>query len=326
MKALWVCSRLATTALAAGEVSTGARGFGFTSEDGADSLLFHVASDAFDELADPNVAMSTASILGAGLNWYPVEGIGPIADDSHTSVADLRLSKRRRRSSLTPRSHSMSSVSMKLALLLSLMLAVPALAQGKLREQFTPQNAAVLLIDHQKTTVDWVKSVPRDAFVSNVRMLTRLGVEGGLPTLVTTTMEETVGPTMKDIQELAPRQWEARVKRGGTINAFLDAKFKAAVKALGRKKLIVAGLTSDICLFHTVQGALREGYEVWVVADASGSMTASADEFTYAYLRGLGVTVTGGNSLLSELYSDFGTPDGQRAMKINLDEIVSKLK
>jgi nicotinamidase-related amidase len=220
----------------------------------------------------------------------------------------------------------MSSVSKSLSVALSLLFAVPALADGKPREQFTPQNAAVLLIDHQKTTVDWVKSVPRDAFVSNVRMLTRVGVEGGLPTLVTTTMEDTVGPTMKDIQDLAPRQWEARVKRGGTINAFLDPRFKAAVKALGRKKLIIAGLTSDICLFHTVQGALREGYEVWVVADASGSMSASADEFTWAYLRGLGVTVTGGNSLLSELYSDFGTPEGQKAMKINLDEIVSKLK
>jgi nicotinamidase-related amidase len=219
----------------------------------------------------------------------------------------------------------MSSPS-KFALSLVLTLSLSALADGKLREAFTPQNAAVLLIDHQKTTVDWVKSVPRETFTQNVRMLTRIGVEGGLPTLVTTTMEENVGPTMKDIQELAPKQWENRIKRGGTINAFLDPKFKAAVKALGRKKLIIAGLTTDICLFHTVQGALREGYEVWVVADASGSMTTSADELTYAYFRGLGVTVTGGNSLLSELYNDFGSPEGQKAMKINLEEVVSKLK
>lgn len=98
------------------------------------------------------------------------------------------------------------------------------------------------------------------------------------------------------------------------------------MKATGRKKLIIAGLTTDICLLHTVQGALREGYDVWVVADASGSMTVLADQLTFAYLRDLGATVTGANSVLSELYNDFGTPEGARAMKINLEEVVSKLK
>lgn len=202
----------------------------------------------------------------------------------------------------------------------------PAHADKRVPEPFTPQNSAILLVDHQKLTVDWIKSLPKDTFLQNVRMLTRLGVEEDIPTIVTTTMEDSVGPTLKDIQDLAPRPWASRIKRGGTINAFLDPKFKAAVKATGRKKLIIAGLTTDICLLHTVQGALREGYDVWVVADASGSMTVLADQLTFAYLRDLGATVSGANSVLSELYSDFGTPEGARAMKINLEEVVSKLK
>jgi nicotinamidase-related amidase len=196
----------------------------------------------------------------------------------------------------------------------------------KLAERFTPQNSAVLLVDHQKLTVDWLKSQPRASFVQNLRMLTRISVEGGLPLLITSTMEDQVaGPTIKDIQDLAPKQYAARIKRGGTLDAFADPAFKAAVKALGRKKLVIAGLMTDICLFHTVESALREGYQVWVVADASGSMNATADQLALGQMRDLGAIVTGANSLMSELFNDFGTPDGAKVMKINLEEIVSKL-
>ena len=200
------------------------------------------------------------------------------------------------------------------------------IARIKAPEHFTPQNSAILLVDHQQMTMNWIKSLPAETVKQNIRMLTRLGVEEKIPLIITTTMEEQVGATWQDIQTLAPTQYTNRVKRGGTINCFLDTNFRKAVMAMGRKKLIIAGLTTDICLLHTVQGAVREGYDVWVVADASGSMTPLADELTYAYLRGLGVTVTGGNSVLSELYSDFNTPDGQKAMQINLEEIVSKLE
>jgi nicotinamidase-related amidase len=87
----------------------------------------------------------------------------------------------------------------------------------------------------------------------------------------------------------------------------------------------MAGLTTDICLYHSAVGALAEGYQVQVVADACGSMSALSDQLTFERLRGQGVVITGGNQLLSELYQDFGSPEGQMAMQINLEEIVSKL-
>ena len=200
-------------------------------------------------------------------------------------------------------------------------------AENKVPETFTPQNSAILLVDHQKLTIDWVKSMPKESVVANARVLARLGADMGIPMLITTTMETTVvGNTIKDIQDLAPKQYAARIKRGGVLNCFLDTAFSTAVKKLGRKNLIIAGLTTDICLMHTVEGALRAGYKVQVVADACGSMTALADQVTFDRLRGLGVTVTDGNQILTELYPDFGTPEGQKASKINFDEIVSKLK
>ena len=198
-------------------------------------------------------------------------------------------------------------------------------AQVKTPTQFTPQNSAILLIDHQNMTMDWIYSQDKKAVKQNLRMLARIGSELNVPLLITTTMEEQVGTTWEDIQKLAPNQYANRIKRGGTINTFLDARFSAAVKALGKKKLIMCGLTTDICLLHSVQGALREGYEVMVVADACGSMTPLADEVTFDYLRQLGVYVVSANSALSELYVDFGTTDGQKAMKINMEEVVSKM-
>lgn len=197
----------------------------------------------------------------------------------------------------------------------------------KVPAAFTPANSAILLVDHQKLTIDWVKSQPKESVIANVRVLARLGAEMNIPLVVTTTMETTqVGPTIQDIQDLAPAAYQKRIKRGGTLSAFLDPAFKAAVKATGRKNLIIAGLTTDICLMHTVESALRDGYTVQVVADASGSMTALADDLTFARMRQLGVVVTDGNQLLTELYPDFGTAEGQKAAKINLEEIVSKLK
>ena len=191
--------------------------------------------------------------------------------------------------------------------------------------QFTPQNSAILLIDHQKMTMDWIYSQDKKNVENNLRMLARIGAELKVPMLITTTMEQQVGQTWDDIQKLAPTQYANRIKRGGTINCFIDSNFSAAVKALGKKKLIICGLTTDICLLHTVQGAVRNGYEVMVVADASGSMSKLADDLSFDYLRQIGAYVVSANTVLSELYPDFGSPDGQKAMQINLQEVVSKL-
>ena len=191
--------------------------------------------------------------------------------------------------------------------------------------RFTPENAAILLIDHQDMTVSWIKSLPKEVVIANVRMLARLGAEMHIPLLVASTMEERVGSTIEDIQDLAPRAYAERVKRGGTLNCFLDAHFKAAVRGLGRQNLIIAGLTTDICCYHTTAGALGEGYTVQVVADACGSMSALSDQSTYARLRRDGAVITGGNQVLTELYQDFGTPEGQRAAAINMEEIVARL-
>jgi nicotinamidase-related amidase len=189
---------------------------------------------------------------------------------------------------------------------------------------YTPQDSAILLIDHQDMTVGWINSQPRETCVNNVRMLTRIGEELGVPLLVTSTMEDQIGTNIKDIQELAPTAYARRIKRGGTLNTFLDPSFVDAVHDLGRQKLILAGLTTDICLFHSAVGALDAGYDIQVVGDACGSSSQMADDLTFSRLRSLGAIITDGNQILSELYTDFGTPEGQTAQQINLEEIIQR--
>ena len=210
-------------------------------------------------------------------------------------------------------------------LLLTFSCTAPTIAQqSSMAEVYTPQNSVILLVDHQKLTMDWLQSMPKDQVIANIRMLARMGGELHIPTIVTTTLEAQVGPTIQDIQDIIPAQYANRIKRGGNTNCFLDPNFVKTVKGTGRNNLIIAGLTTDICLFHTVEGALQQGYKVWVVASACGGMLPLDDELTFARLRSLGVIVSSGNQLLTQLYPDFGTPDGQKAAKINLEEIVTK--
>jgi nicotinamidase-related amidase len=199
------------------------------------------------------------------------------------------------------------------------------LPQHAPKERFTIQNSLVLLVDHQTGTIDWVKSLPKETVIASCRTLARVAIEYDIPLILTTTMEEYVGPTMKDLQEVAPDAFEKRSKRGGQLSCWDDPTLVESVQATGRKNIILAGLTTDICLFWAAADGLRQGYRIMVVADACGTMSTLGDQLTYDRLRDLGITVTVVNTAVTELVNNFGTPEGQKAQKIMADEIISKL-
>lgn len=193
------------------------------------------------------------------------------------------------------------------------------------RARLTPENSIILLVDHQTGTIDWVRSLPKTTVIASCRVLTRMALDYSIPLVLTTTMEEFVGPTIQDIQELAPEAFAARFKRGGQLSCWNDDKLKSAVKELNRTNIVLAGLTTDICMFWAAADALDLGYTVTVVADACGTMTVLGDQLTFDRLRDLGATVTVINQVVTELVNDFGTPEGQKAQTIMGDEIISKL-
>jgi nicotinamidase-related amidase len=192
-------------------------------------------------------------------------------------------------------------------------------------DRFTTDNSVVILVDHQTTTLDWVKSLPQETVIASCRVMAKMAQTYGMPLILTTTMEEYVGPTVDDIRTVAQGAFDQRFKRGGQLNCWDDPALQEHVKGLGRPNVILAGLTTDICLFWASVGALELGYKVLVVADGCGTMTALGDQLTFDRLRDLGVTVTVTNQAVTELVNNFGTPEGQKAQQINMEEIIAKM-
>ncbi len=191
--------------------------------------------------------------------------------------------------------------------------------------RFTTADSLIMLVDHQTGTLGWVKSLPQATVVTACRVLTRLAVAYDMPLVLTTTMEAQVGPTIPDVATLAPDAFDKRYARGGELDCWDDAKLRDGVAALGRKRIVMAGLTTDICLFWAARSALNLGYDVLVVADACGTTSVLGDTLTYDRLRADGAQITVINQAVTELVNNFGVPEGQMAQQIMGDEIISKL-
>ena len=190
---------------------------------------------------------------------------------------------------------------------------------------YTTANAIIMLVDHQTGTVGWVKSIPKETVVTSCRVLGKMAVAYDMPLILTTTVEQQVGLTIKDLQDIAPQAFAQRYARGGQLDCWDDQRLRDGVAKLGRKKIIMAGLTTDICLYWAATSALKLGYEVLVVADACGTTSIQGDEMTYARLRKAGAEITVVNQITTELANDFSRPEDQKAQKIMADEIISKL-
>ena len=95
-----------------------------------------------------------------------------------------------------------------------------------------------------------------------------------------------------------------------------DENFAAAVKATGRKKLIIAGVTNDVCTVYPALSLVGEGYDVQVVADGGGSPSAMADDIALRRMDKGGVTLTSTNQLIAELAGSWATPEGGQLVQV----------
>ncbi|AVO60153.1 isochorismatase family protein [Pseudomonas chlororaphis] len=184
-------------------------------------------------------------------------------------------------------------------------------------ERFSTENAALLLIDHQVGTMGWVKSIPFEEMKRNALMLAKAASILQLPVVLTSSMEEYAqGPLLSELEQILPREFAARIKRLGIVNAMDDDNFAKAVQATGRKKLIIAGVTNDVCTVYPALSLVRDGYEVQVVADAGGSPSAMADDIALRRMDKGGVTLTSTNQLIAELAGSWATPQGGQLVQV----------
>ncbi len=193
-------------------------------------------------------------------------------------------------------------------------------------ERFNADSAAMVLIDHQVGTIEWMHSAPKKDVIRNVLALAKTARELGMPVVLTSSQEDQVqGPMLPELKEILPEAYKNRVKRGGITDAFDDPNFAAAVEATGRKKLIMAGLLTEVCLLYPALNAHDEGYEIQAVADASGSGTKMADEIATARMRHEGVVVTSTIQVMSELVFNWAEGAGPKILPI-LQEIYADLE
>jgi nicotinamidase-related amidase len=165
-------------------------------------------------------------------------------------------------------------------------------------------DATVLLIDHQAGLLSLVQDYSPDEFKNNVLALAGIAKLFELPTILTTSFE--AGPNGVLIPELKALFPDAPfIPRPGQINAWDNAEFVAAVKATGRKQLIIAGVVTDVCVAFPTLSALAEGYEVFVVTDASGTFNRSVRDAAWARMAQAGASLMNWFAVACELQRDW---------------------
>jgi nicotinamidase-related amidase len=183
-------------------------------------------------------------------------------------------------------------------------------------ERFTGDNAAMLLIDHQVGTMGWAKSMQFEELKRNALMLAKTAKILKMPVVLTSSMEEYAqGPLLSELETILPTEFAARIKRLGIVNAMDDENFAAAVKAAGRKKVIIAGVTNDVCTVYPALSLVSEGYEVQVVADAGASPSKFADDMALRRMEKNGATLTSTNQVIAELAGNWTTPEGSQIVQ-----------
>jgi nicotinamidase-related amidase len=197
------------------------------------------------------------------------------------------------------------------------MFKEPVQAAYVMSGQFTPENSALVLIDHQVGTLEFVHTMSPVTSLKNAVTLAKAAKAYGMPIVMTTSQEDQAqGPTAPALQEALPDAYKNRVKRTGIVNAWADPNFSAAVRATGRKKLIMAAVTTDICLVFPAISAVQEGFDVLAVLDASGSGFDVQEDLARRRMATAGVVLTTTNTAVAELVQDWSTPQGSELVPL----------
>lgn len=177
-------------------------------------------------------------------------------------------------------------------------------------ERFSPDDTALLLVDHQTGLANGIQDQSIPEFLIALQALVRIGKTFALPTVITTSAADGPnGPIMPIVSQTLPDA--VVVHRPGEINAWDNAEFVAAVKATGRKNLLVAGISTEVCANFVAMSALADGYKVQVVIDACGTWNKLVQEVAIARMVQAGVVPNTWVAVGAELQRDWRNPTAQ---------------
>jgi len=172
-------------------------------------------------------------------------------------------------------------------------------------ETITQENAAFVLIDHQIGLYSGIRDIPVDELKHNIVGLIKASKVFGIPFVVTTTTESMWGPMIPELQEVLKG---VPIIERTTVNAWDDQRVKDAIEKTGRKKLIMTGISTDVCLAFPAITAVGKGYDVYAVVDASGAFTVMQGELAVARMVQAGVKVVGYSNVIVEMLKDNANP------------------
>lgn len=171
-------------------------------------------------------------------------------------------------------------------------------------KRLNKDEAAVLLVDHQAGLMSLVGDFGPDEFKNNVLALADLSLFFKLPTILTTSFENGPnGPLVPELKAMFPDA--PYIARPGQINAWDNEDFVAAVKKTGRKQLIIAGIVTDVCVAMPALSAMAEGFEVFVVTDASGTFNTTVRDAAWNRMAAQGAQLMNWFSVACELHRDW---------------------
>ncbi|WP_442113899.1 hydrolase [Pseudomonas sp. NUPR-001] len=174
-----------------------------------------------------------------------------------------------------------------------------------------PDNAAMLLIDHQSGLFQTVKDMPMTELRANAVTLAKIASLANIPVITTASVPQGPnGPLIPEIHEAAPHA--KYVARKGEINAWDNDEFVKAVEATGKKQLIIAGTITSVCMAFPSISAANAGYQVFAVIDASGTYSKMAQEITLARIMQAGVVPMDTAAVCSEVQRTWNRADAQQ--------------
>ena len=168
----------------------------------------------------------------------------------------------------------------------------------------TPQNAAFIIIDYQPIQVSSIRSMDQKELVFNIVHTAKAAVNYQLP-IIHSTVNVTTGRNKPPIAPLMAVLGSYPTYDRTSINSWEDVEFKKAVLATGRKKLIMTALWTEACLAFPALDALKEGFEVYVVADAVGGTSVAAHEAALRRVEQAGGKLISKTQLYCELQRDW---------------------
>ncbi|QIO07748.1 isochorismate family cysteine hydrolase YcaC [Acinetobacter lanii] len=175
---------------------------------------------------------------------------------------------------------------------------------GKPYIRLDKDNAAVLLVDHQTGLLSLVRDIDPDKFKNNVLALAAAAKYFNLPTILTTSFEQGPnGPLVPELKNMFPDA--PYIARPGQINAWDNEDFVQAVKATGKKQLIIAGVVTEVCVAFPTLSALAEDFEVFVITDASGTFNALTRDSAWDRMSNAGAQLMTWFGASCELHRDW---------------------